>query len=125
MEMMRRIRHRLERLQLYPALFIFNERRYDVRQVRSEKELQTLRQMYEAYIRPRNLAPLRTDHDWVYRGNGEVGQPDWFSRGKQSYTYIFSDETGDHAYLKFVFDFLTAIDPVTLSPLLTFKSFLV
>ncbi len=78
---------------------------YDVRQVRSEKELASLRRMYEAYIQTRNLADLRSDKDWVYRGNGEVGQADWFSRDKQSYTYIFSDETGDRAYLKFVYDF--------------------
>ena len=79
--------------------------RYKVHQVRSEKDLPTLRLLYETYIRTRNLAPLRTDRDWVYRGNGEVGQPDWFSREKQSYTYLFSDEAGAHAYLKFVFNY--------------------
>ncbi len=75
-----------------------------VRQVRSADEMPALRHLYEQYIRDKNLADLRTGKDWEYRGNGEYGEPDWWSGGKQEYTYIFSDGTGDHAYLKFVFE---------------------
>ncbi len=75
-----------------------------VRQARSTGDSAALKKLYTDYIRTRNLAPLRTDRDFAYRGNGEYGQPDWFSRGKQSYTYIFSDAEKDRAYLKFVFE---------------------
>lgn len=75
-----------------------------VRQVRSDKDMPDLKNLYKKYIENKNLADLRTEKDWTYRGNGEFGEPDWFSRGKQSYTYIFYDELGDHAYLKYVFE---------------------
>ena len=75
-----------------------------VRQVRSKEEMPVLKSLYEQYITERNLADLRTAKDWEYRGNGEYGQPDWWSEGKQEYSYIFSDQAGDHGYLKFVFE---------------------
>ena len=75
-----------------------------VRQVRSAEDMPALRSMYERSIRDRNLSPLRTEKDWEYHGNGEFGQPDWFTRDKQKYTYIFSDVKGDHAWIQFVFD---------------------
>ena len=78
--------------------------RHTVRQVRSQEDTNAARVLYEQYIMKRNLADLRTDKDWEYRGNGEFGEPDWFSRGKQQYSYVFSDESGDHAYMKFVFE---------------------
>lgn len=76
----------------------------DVRQARSEEEIPALLALYERCACGKNLANVRTEKDFVYRGNGEYGQPAWHSRG-QSYTYIFSDARGDHAYLKFVFEF--------------------
>ena len=57
--------------------------RHTVRQVRSQEDSNAARALYEQYIMKRNLADLRTDKDWEYRGNGEFGEPDWFSRGKQ------------------------------------------
>ena len=75
-----------------------------VRQVRSADEMPILESMYKKYIIDKNLANLRSAKDWEYRGNGEYGQPDWWSGGKQQYTYVFFDGSGDHAYLKFVFE---------------------
>ena len=75
----------------------------DVRQARSENDIPALAALYERCVRDKNLANLRTEKDFVYRGNGEFGPPDWWTKS-QSYTYIFSDDAGDHAYLKFVFE---------------------
>lgn len=75
----------------------------NVRQARSESEIPALKALYERCVRNKNLADVRSEEDWAYRGNGEYGAPDWWSKS-QSYTYIFSDTEGDRAYLKFVFE---------------------
>ena len=77
---------------------------WSVKCVDSEADMPALRTLYEAYIRDKNLADARADRDWVYRGGGEYGEPDWWHADKRKYTYIFSDKNGTPgAYLKFVF----------------------
>ncbi len=77
--------------------------RMDVRQARSESEVPALLALYERCVHDKNLADVRTEKDFVYRGNGEYGAASWLQKG-QSYMYIFSDARGDHAYLKFIFE---------------------
>ncbi len=75
-----------------------------VRQVRRTEDVVACAEMYRRFAEGKNLADVRDAGDWEYRGNGEFGRPGWGTEGKQQYAYIFSDNFGDHAYLKFVFD---------------------
>lgn len=77
---------------------------YAVKQMRSDEDTAVLRKLYEAFIMDKNLAELREEKDWKYRGNGEFGEPNWWHGDRQSYTYIFTGSDGKpHAYFKFRF----------------------
>ena len=78
---------------------------HQVRQLRCAEDMVVLKKLYRQYIADKNLANLQTDRDFEYKGNGDYGEPDFWSGGKQRYTYIFSDEQGDHGYFRFVYEF--------------------
>ncbi len=78
---------------------------YRIRQVSSQVDADQVRALHEAFTRWKNLAEVKEDKDWVYKGNGEFGERDWWFGDKQQYTYLFQDDTGkDRAYLTFVFN---------------------
>ena len=68
------------------------------------EDTRVLKALYDDYIRDKNLAEVREEKDWTYRGGGEYGEPDWWHADKRKYTYIFFVPDGTPgAYLKFVF----------------------
>ncbi len=69
-----------------------------------EEDLELVRKLYDSYIRDKNLAYIKTEQDYKYRGNGEFGKPDFFYAGNRQYTYLFLDnENQAKGYLKFIY----------------------
>ena len=64
---------------------------YDVSKVMSEEDLAAVREVRDAYDQQGNLAVSRTDADWLWRGNGEFGVPDFLHPDRQVHTYVFWD----------------------------------
>ncbi len=76
----------------------------NVRMLELEDEVAIIRKLYDAFIQDKNLAVVKNEDDWIYRGNGEYGKPDWRNGNKHQYTYIFRDEcSNDRGYMKFIF----------------------
>ena len=77
---------------------------YMVTRVGSEKDVAVLRSLYDDFAASRNLAELRSDAAWAYKGNGEWGERDFFHLDCMRYTYVLWDEAGNaHAYVTFIF----------------------
>ena len=75
-----------------------------VKQVYSQEDADVVRALYERFIMDHDIAEMRNDRDWNYRGNGEYGEPNWWFGDAQRYTYVFSDTEGTpDAYLRFRF----------------------
>ena len=77
---------------------------YAVSRVASEDDVLVVRKLYDAFASSRNLAELRGDAAWEYKGDGEWGDRDFFHRDCPSYSYVLWDESGvPHAYVSFIF----------------------
>ena len=76
---------------------------YRVKQVASQEDANAVRELYQAWSLSGNLASVKEDKDWLYHGNGEFGERDWWFGNKQRYTYLFYEGDTAKAYLKFVF----------------------
>lgn len=77
---------------------------YAVTRVSSEQDVAVIRGLYDAFALTRNLAELRGDDAWAYRGNGEWGERDFFHLDCLRYTYVLWDDAGTpHAYVTFIF----------------------
>ena len=75
-----------------------------VTRVWDEADLVPVRSLWHAHARQSNLAELRDDAAWVWRGNGDYGAPDFLHPDRQRYTYVLWDnEDRPCAYLRFSF----------------------
>ncbi len=75
-----------------------------VKQVLSQADANQVRALYEAWSLTGNLASVKEDKDWAYRGGGEFGERDWWFGDKTHYTYLFLDGTTPKGYLTFIFN---------------------
>ncbi len=67
-------------------------------------DVDIVKALYSAFIRDKNLASVKTERDYEYRGNGEFGEPDFFHAKNRQYTYLFFDEKENaKGYIKFIF----------------------
>ncbi len=77
---------------------------FRITHVDREEDVVPVRGVYEAFARTRNLAPVRTDADWRWRGNGEFGERGWLMDDFRHDTYVLWDDAGEaHAYVTFAF----------------------
>lgn len=75
-----------------------------VTQVREEDGLQPVRTLWDTYALTHNLAELRNDGAWAWRGNGDYGAPDFLHPERPRYTYmLWDDDNKPCAYLRFSF----------------------
>lgn len=75
-----------------------------VTRVWSETDLVPVRALWEAHVHYSNLAELRDDAAWAWRGNGDFGAPDFMHPNRQRYTYVLWDKDDNPcAYLRFSF----------------------
>lgn len=69
-----------------------------------EEDVATVRAVYDAFARARNLASVRPDDAWRWRGNGEFGERGWLMEDCRHDTYLLWDENGSaRAYVTFAF----------------------
>lgn len=72
--------------------------------VEREEDVAAVRALYDSFARTRCLAPVRTDDDWTWRGNGEFGARGFLLGDFRHDTYVLWDEADDpRAYVKFAF----------------------
>ena len=72
--------------------------------VEREEDVATVRSLYESFARMRNLAPVRTNTAWQWRGNGEFGERGWLLDDSRHDTYVLWSEDGTpRAYVTFAF----------------------
>lgn len=75
-----------------------------VTRVWDEADLAPVRALWDAHARSCNLAEVRDDAAWVWRGNGDFGAPDFLHPDRQRYTYVLWDAKDNPcAYLRFSF----------------------
>lgn len=75
-----------------------------VTRVWDEADLVPVRALWDAHARSSDLAELRDDTVWTWRGNGEFGEPDFLHPDRQRYTYVLWDSAGSPcAYVRFSF----------------------
>ncbi|MEE1227840.1 MAG: GNAT family N-acetyltransferase [Lachnospiraceae bacterium] len=76
----------------------------NVRQLASQADVDLAKNLYQRQILKYNLADAKTENDWTYQGNGEFGPRDWFHKGNQKYTYLFTDKNGRaRGYVTFLY----------------------
>lgn len=68
-----------------------------------EDELGPVRALWNAYALTHDLAELRHDEAWAWRGNGDFGAPDFLHPKRQRHTYVLWDGGKPGAYLRFSF----------------------
>ncbi|MBR1830622.1 MAG: GNAT family N-acetyltransferase [Atopobiaceae bacterium] len=75
-----------------------------VTRVWSKDDLAHVRALWSTYARSHDLADLRDDGSWAWRGNGDFGAPDFLHPERQRYTYLLWNADDDPcAYLRFSF----------------------
>lgn len=75
-----------------------------VSRVWHEADLASVRSLWDAYARRRDLAELRDDAAWAWRGNGDFGAPDFLHPERQRYAYVlWSKDDEPCAYVRFSF----------------------
>ncbi len=75
-----------------------------VTRVWDEADLAPVRALWDAHACSCNLAEVRDDAAWAWRGNGDFGAPDFMHPDRQRYTYVLWDKnTNPCAYLRFSF----------------------
>ena len=75
-----------------------------VTRVWEEHDLAPVRALWDAQALTHNLAELRGDDAWAWRGNGDYGAPDFLHPERQRYTYVIWDSASKPAaYLRFSF----------------------
>lgn len=84
--------------------FALFRQEFEARQILSQEDVNEARALYDRFIRRYNLADLKNDGLWAYRGDGEFGIRDWQYMDRPHYSYLFCDRSGTpRAYLTFVF----------------------
>lgn len=68
-----------------------------------EKDVAAVRSVYEDFARTRNLAPVRSDDAWRWRGNGEFGEPDFLLGDCRYDTYVLWRDDEPCAFMTFAF----------------------
>ena len=75
-----------------------------VTRVWEEQDLVPVRELWDSFALSHDLAEVRGDEAWRWRGNGDFGEPDFMHPERQRYTYVFWDESGEAcAYVRFSF----------------------
>ena len=75
-----------------------------VTRVWEEDELKPVRALWDAWALTHDLAELRANDAWVWRGNGDFGAPDFMHPDRQRYTYVlWTSDNEPAAYLRFSF----------------------
>lgn len=75
-----------------------------VTRVWEEQDLVPVRELWDSFALSHDLAEIRGDEAWQWRGNGDFGEPDFMHPERQRYTYVFWDESGEAcAYVRFSF----------------------
>lgn len=75
-----------------------------VSRVWHEADLASVRSLWDACTCRRDLAELRDDAAWAWRGNGDFGAPDFLHPERQRYTYVlWSKDDEPCAYVRFSF----------------------
>lgn len=75
-----------------------------VTRVWEEQDLVPVRELWDSFALSHDLAEIRGDEAWQWRGNGDFGEPDFMHPERQRYTYVFWDEGGEAcAYVRFSF----------------------
>lgn len=70
---------------------------FEAEQILSQKDVDEARQLYTDFMAKYNLADLRSEEDWKYRGSGEFGERSWEYADKTHYSYLFRDGNGKPA----------------------------
>lgn len=77
---------------------------FNARLLDAEEDMKIIKGLYTSFIDGKNLAYIKTEQDYAYRGNGEYGEPDFFHEKNRQYTYLFfDDEKHAKGYLKFIY----------------------
>ena len=77
---------------------------FRITHVEREEDIAAVRSAYDAFARTRTLASVRTDTDWLWRGNGEYGERGFMLDDCRHDTYVLWDESNaPHAYVTFAF----------------------
>ena len=76
---------------------------YEVTRLASEDDVAEIRAFYEKFASARNLAELRGDAAWAYKGGGEYGERDFMHSDCQGYTYVLRDAGVVCAYVTFIY----------------------
>lgn len=75
-----------------------------VTRVWEERDLAPVRALWRSFALSHDLAELRSDDAWGWRGNGDFGEPDFLHPERQCYTYVFWDDNDSAcAYVRFSF----------------------
>jgi predicted acetyltransferase len=74
-----------------------------VTRVWEKDDLVAVRSLWDAFAAAHDLAELRGDDAWEWRGNGDFGEPDFLHADRQRYTYVLWDGDKPCAYLRFAF----------------------
>ena len=75
-----------------------------VTRVWQESDLAPVRELWEFHARLCDLAELRDDAAWAWRGNGEFGDPDFLHPDRQRHAYVLWDaKDRPCAYVRFSF----------------------
>lgn len=74
-----------------------------VTRVWEEADLSAVRALWDAFSTTHDLAELRGDDAWAWRGNGDFGAPDFLHANRQRYTYVMWDGERPCAYVRFAF----------------------
>ncbi len=75
-----------------------------VTRVWEEQDLVPVRELWDSFALSHDLAEIRGDEAWQWRGDGDFGEPDFMHPERQRYTYVFWDESGEAcAYVRFSF----------------------
>lgn len=68
-----------------------------------ESDLNPVRVLCDSYARSHDLAELRGDDAWAWKGNGDFGEPDFLHPDRQRYAYVLWDDNEAVAYVRFSF----------------------
>ena len=74
-----------------------------VTRVWEEKDLCAVRSLWDAFAVSHDLAELRDDAAWAWRGNDDFGEPDFFHPERTRYTYVVWSGDEPCAYVRFAF----------------------
>lgn len=74
-----------------------------VTRVWEKGDLAAVQRLWEVHALSHDLAELRGNDAWTWRGNGDFGEPDFLHPDRQRYTYVLWEDNAPVAYVRFSF----------------------